>query len=91
MNSAIPLETAAIFFLANLYLKQYWLGICHCLFHLQALTQPVRRANRELQNKKVLPTVGFEPGTFHLRSKFAKHCPSRSDIYRAFKCRPRFT
>ena len=31
MNSDVPRETAATFFLANLYLKQgiYWLGVCH--------------------------------------------------------------
>ena len=29
------------------------------------------RVESELQNLKFLPTVGFEPGTFHLRSERA--------------------
>ena len=29
------------------------------------------RVERELQNEKFLPTVGFEPGTFRLRSERA--------------------
>ena len=29
------------------------------------------RDERELQNEKFLPTVGFEPGTFRLRSERA--------------------
>ena len=33
----------------------------------------MRSANRELQNEKLLPTMGFEPGTFRLRSDLVKH------------------
>ena len=38
---------------------------------------------RELQNEKFLSTVGFEPGTFHLRSKRANQCATIYGIYRA--------
>ena len=31
-------------------------------FHLHGITRHVRNANRWLQNEKILPTVGFEPG-----------------------------
>ena len=48
MNSYIALETAAIFFLANLFL----LGVCYGWFHLQWLTRPVNSENREVQNEK---------------------------------------
>ena len=43
-------------------------------FICMGLLDPVRSANRELQNEKFLPTVGFEPGTFRLRSDLAKSC-----------------
>ena len=72
MNSYIPLETAAIFFLANLYLKQ---GISLEYAMVDFICMGFRRvmsANRELQNEKFLPTVGFEPGTFRLRCERAK-------------------
>ena len=73
MKSYIPLETAAILVIANHYLKQ---GISSEYvmvdFHLHALTGPIRSANQELQNEKFLATVGFEPGTFRLRSERAK-------------------
>ena len=53
MKSYIPLETAAIFFLANLFLKQ---GIvCYGWFHLHGLTRAARSENRELQNEIFLP------------------------------------
>ena len=32
----------------------------------------MRSAIRELQNEKLFPAVGFEPGTFRLRSELAK-------------------
>ena len=55
----------------------YWLGVCHGRFYLQGLPRAARneresiRVERELQNEKFLPTVGSEPGTFHLRSERA--------------------
>ena len=39
-------------------------------------------ANRELKNKKFLPLVGFEPGTFRLRSERAKRWFITADKYR---------
>ena len=60
-------------------------------FHLHGLTWPVGSANRKLQNEKFLTTVGFEPGTFLLRSDRAKRRAIRWDIYGALKCLPRFT
>ena len=46
------------------------------------LTLAVMNANWELQNEKFLPTVGFEPGTFYLRSERAKRWAIRADKYR---------
>ena len=43
----------------------------------------MRSANQELQNKKFLPTVGFEPGTFRLRIERAKRCAIRRDKYQS--------
>ena len=74
MKSYIPLETAAIFFLANLDQKQgissEYVMVDFINFH--GLTRPVRSANRELQNEKFMTTVGFEPGTFRIGSERAK-------------------
>ena len=62
MNSDIPLETVAIFFSSELMYKTgYWLGVCHGRFHLLGITPAMRSVNRELQNEKFLPTVGFKP------------------------------
>ena len=58
MKSYIPLETAAIFFLANLFLKQ---GISsEYVMVLHGLTRASRSENRELQNKKFSPIAGLE-------------------------------
>ena len=66
MNSDIhvPLETAAIFFVSSEPLSKtgHWLGVCYGWFHLHGLTRHVRNANRDSQNDKYLPTMGFEPG-----------------------------
>ena len=64
IKSYIPLETAA-----KLDLKQ---GISSENVHLHGLTRPVKSANRELQNEKFMPTVGFEPGTFRIRCERVK-------------------
>ena len=61
----ILLQTAAIFFLSNLYIK-HGIGsddvmvdfICKGYLELSGA-----RVELELQNEKFLPTVGFEPGT----------------------------
>ena len=42
-------------------------------------------ANRELQNEKYKPTVGFDPGTFRLRSERGKRWAIRADKYRSSK------
>ena len=60
MNSDVPMETAANFFLANVFLKQL-LGLWGA-----------RTDNYKM--KTFLPMVGFEPGTFHLRSELNKRC-----------------
>ena len=40
-------------------------------------------AKRELQNEKILPIVGFEPGTFRSRGERAKRWPIWDDKYRS--------
>ena len=67
MKSYIPLETIAIFFLANLYIK-HDINSEYVMvnFNWHWLAWPLRRANRKLQIEKFSPTVGFEPGTFRL-------------------------
>ena len=62
MKSCIPLETAAIFFLANLFLKQGISSeyVIHGGVHLHRQTQAARSENRELQNEKFLPIAGLE-------------------------------
>ena len=42
-------------------------------------------ANPDLRIEKFLPTVGFEPGTFRLRSERAKRWAFRADKYRSPK------
>ena len=69
----ILLQTVAIFFLSNLYLKQgidsvYVMVDFICKGYLENSGSPVER---ELQNEKFLPNVGFEPGAFCLRSEGA--------------------
>ena len=62
MKSYIPLEAAAIFFLANLFLKQGISSeyVIHGGVHLHGQTQAARSENRELQNEKFLPIAGLE-------------------------------
>ena len=71
MNSDIPLETAAIFFLWKLNLKQ------------SIITRAARIT--KLQNETFLPTVVFESGTFGLRSTRSNDCATKSDTYRTVK------
>ena len=73
MNSIILLQTAAIFFLSNLNLKQgigsvYVMIDFICKGYLELCESLVERV---LQNEKFLPTVGFEKGTFLLQSELA--------------------
>ena len=70
MKSDILLQTAAIFFLSNLSLKQgigaVYVMVCFiCKGYLEL------SGSGELQNEKVLPTVGFEPEAFRLRREGA--------------------
>ena len=52
----------AIFCPSNLYLKRYWLGVCHSWFICIGLLElRGMRSKRELQNLKLLSTVGFNP------------------------------
>ena len=70
MKSVIPMETTVIFFLANIYLKQ---GISSEFVMVDFICMGLHDlANRELQNEKFMPTVGFEPGTFCIRRERAK-------------------
>ena len=62
MKSYILQQTAAIFFLSNLYLKQ-GIGSVYVMVDFickgdQELSET--RVERELQKEKLLPTVGFE-------------------------------
>ena len=64
---------AATFFLSNVYLEQ-GIGSVYVMvdFICKGYTElSGRRLERELQNEKFLPTVGFEPGAFSLRSEGA--------------------
>ena len=85
MKSYIQLETAPIFFPTNLIKTGFQLGVCHDWLHLHGLTRPVRSANRKLQNEKFMPTMGFEPGTFRIRSERATRWAIRADKYRSPK------
>ena len=88
----VSLETAAIFFSSGTWFKTgYLISVCHGWFHLHGLTRHVRSPSRELQNEKFLPTVGFEPGTFRLRSELAMRWAISWAIYRALKFSLRFT
>ena len=71
MKSYILLQTAAILFLSNLYLKQ---GISSVYVMVDFIYKGYielswSRVEREIQNEKFLPTVGFESGAFRLRSE----------------------
>ena len=63
MNSDILLQTAAIIFLSNLYLKQGISSVYVIVDFIckEYLEQWGTRVERELQNKESLPTVGFNP------------------------------
>ena len=72
MESYILLQTEAIFFLSNLYLRQGNSSVYVVDFIFQGyLELSGTRVKRELQNEKFLPIVGFEPGTFRLRTEGA--------------------
>ena len=60
MKSYIPLETAAIFFLALFFPKQGISSGYVTVIHLHGLTRAARSENRELQNEKFLPVPGLE-------------------------------
>ena len=73
MNSYIILQTAAMFFLSKLYLKQ---GIGSVYVMVDFIWKGYLELSgswveRELQDEKFLPIVGFEPGAFCLRSEGA--------------------
>ena len=63
------------------FVRLYGLYLPPLELHLHGLSRPVRSVNRELQNEKFLPTVGFEPGIFRLWSQLAKRCTTRSSAY----------
>ena len=68
MNSYKSLETATIFYSSEPFLKQ---GICLVYVMVDFIRMGLLelcgyRVERELQNVKFLPTVGFEPGTSRL-------------------------
>ena len=56
--------------------------VCHGWFHLHGLIRTARNAKQELQNEKFLSTVGFEQGTFRLRSRHR----SRSSFKISIEC-----
>ena len=73
MKSYKLLNNAAIFFLSKLYLKQgigsvYVTVDFSCKGYLELSRSPVEQ---ELHYEKFVPTVGFEPGAFRLRSEGA--------------------
>ena len=51
----------------------YWLDVCHRWFYYPSFGTRTPR-QRALQNEKLLPTVGLDHGTFHLRSRCANLC-----------------
>ena len=56
----------------------YWLGSCHGWIQLHSAAKILKQ---ELRNEKLLPTVGFELGTFRLLSRVATNCATRSDFH----------
>ena len=49
-------------------------------FICDGLTRAVR-----IMNEIFLPTVGFEPGTFHLGSERTYRCATRADVYQVLQ------
>ena len=79
----MPLETAAIFFLANLLLKQgisseYFMVISFAWAYLTCEERELR-----ITKWKFLLTVGFEPGTFRVRNERAERWAIRDEKYRS--------
>ena len=66
-------KTIAIFFSSEPFSETgYLLGVCHGWFHCNGLLELWGSwVERELQNEKFLPTVGFEPDVFRLGSERA--------------------
>ena len=64
----ILLQTAAIFFLSKIYLKQ---GIVSEYAMIDFICKGYLELSGTQVKRKFLPTVGFEPGTFRLRSEGA--------------------
>ena len=65
----IPVETVVIFSSEFFSLKQGIISEYVMVFFSFAWAYlTVMSANRDLQNEKSLPTVGFEHGTYYLRS-----------------------
>ena len=85
MNSDIPLETTAIFFLANLYLKQ-GIGYVYVVVNFISMglldMWGVRIEYYKMKNH-CPQSVGLQPGTFR---DIAKNCTFSSDMYWSFKC-----
>ena len=73
MKSYKSLETAAIFYSSEPFLKQGigWVYVMVDFIRIGLLKVCGSRVERELQNVKFLPTVGFEPGTSRLLSERA--------------------
>ena len=84
VNPDIPLETAAIFFLADLYLKQ---GIISQYVMVNFFAQREPRITK----LKILAHSGFGTRDFLHAYEAIKHCATRSDIYRELKWWSRFT
>ena len=73
MKSYKSLETAAIFYSSEPFLKQ-GISLVYVMvdfIRMDLLELCGSRFERELQNVKFLPTVGFEPGTSSLLSERA--------------------
>ena len=60
------------------FIRMGLLELCRC------------RVERELQNVKFLPTVGFEPGTPRLLSQRATTEATKTDVNRVDKSSPGF-
>ena len=67
---SILLTTADQSHIFSISKTEHWRAVCHGWFHAQGLPRAVRNASRARITKwEFLATVGFEPGTFRLRSE----------------------
>ena len=93
MNSDILLKTAAIFFSVE-YISQtgYWLGLCHCWFHLQGLAWAVKISSRARITKwKIFAHCRIRTRDLPLTKRTRYHWATGTDVCLEDKSSPAFT